>query len=340
MSTIEKISAEIGSEFWDVPQSEIRSGMFSESTQWFLSGRSALQAIIKELKDCHTVAMPSWCCDSMVKPFIDAGMQVHFYPVYYDAGLVQEISLDCDILFLMDYFGYMGAQPDIAGYSGVVIRDVTHSLMSCVYADANYYFGSLRKWCGIWTGGYAWTANGNRLPTEYADDCGYAALREKAMQCKQSYISGQRTADKQYLKMFSEAEDILERVGIVPAADRDVCLAQQLDVEHIRSRRRANAEILRRAFSDWLVFPEIKDSDCPMFVPVLIPGGKRDSLRKYLIQHEIYCPVHWPVSKYHRLDKKTEFIYENELSLVCDQRYTEKDMYRVVDTINSFWKEN
>ena len=70
--------SEIGSEFWDVPIVEKQNSLFPEFTQWYLSGRSALQAIIKELKDCHIVAMPSWCCDSMIKPFVDVGIKVHF----------------------------------------------------------------------------------------------------------------------------------------------------------------------------------------------------------------------------------------------------------------------
>ena len=70
---------EIGSEFWDVPTVNKDNCIFPESTQWFLSGRSALQSISKEIKHCHTVAIPSWCCDSMIKPFMDAGMEVHNY---------------------------------------------------------------------------------------------------------------------------------------------------------------------------------------------------------------------------------------------------------------------
>ena len=73
-----------------------------------------------------------------------------------------------------------------------------------------------------------------------------------------------------------------------------------------------------------------------MFVPVLVPYGKRDELRKYLIENEIYCPVHWPESKYHKLDERTEYIYQNELSLVCDQRYTESDMNRIVEVIKTY----
>ena len=73
-----------------------------------------------------------------------------------------------------------------------------------------------------------------------------------------------------------------------------------------------------------------------MFVPILVPDGKRDGLKRYLIKKGIYCPIHWPVGKYHRLDERTEYIYKNELSLVCDQRYTEEDMERIVKAIQLF----
>ena len=330
---------EIGSEFWDVPAAEKDNDLFPESTRWYLSGRSALQAIIKELGEARTVSMPSWCCDSMIKPFADAGFDIHFYPVYWQEGLVQEPDLNSDVLFILDYFGYTGAAPDLSGYKGIVIRDVTHSVFSAKYSDADYYFGSLRKWCGVWTGGYAWTSKGHRLSVENSDDAGYTALREKAMQLKDSYINGRGVQDKGYLGVFEEAEECLENIGIAPASDRDIHFAEKLDTEFIRSRRRANAEVLCKAFPDWLIFPVPSAADTPMFVPVLVPDGRRDELRRYLIRNEIYCPIHWPVSEYHRLDERTKYIYENELSLVCDQRYTEEDMTRMVETIQMFMEE-
>ena len=330
---------EIGSEFWDVPTINQKNNLFPESTQWYLSGRSALQAIIADLGEARSVSLPSWCCDSMIKPFIDAGLEANFYPVYWSEGrLIQEWSFDCDVLFLIDYFGYTGAIPDLNGFKGTVIRDVTHSLFSKTYSDADYYFGSLRKWCGVWTGGYAWAKDGRRLRTGLPDDGEYVSFREKAMLQKAEYISGQRE-DKSYLQIFEEAEGLLESVDSSAAADRDIQIAKKLDIKIIKNRRRANAEILRSAFPDWLIFSEQSPNDVPMFVPVLIPGGKRNELRRYLINNEIYCPIHWPVSDFHRLDGKEQFIYDNELSLVCDQRYKEEDMYRMVETIKVFWKE-
>lgn len=330
---------EIGSEFWDVPVAEKGHVLFPKTTQWYLSGRSALQAVIGDLGEAKSVSLPAWCCDSMIKPFFDAGLEIFLYPVYFDNGLIQEVNVDSDVLLLMDYFGYSSPVPDLRSYKGAVIRDVTHTLFSTTYLDSDYFFGSLRKWCGVWTGGYAWTGDGHGLPLGNSDDFGYVSLREKAMRLKNSFINGWGITDKKYLSVFEEAEECLEKVGIAPAADRDVWLAARLNVTEIKKKRRDNAEVLRSAFPEWLIFPELKPTDTPMFVPVLVPDGRRDALRRYLIQNEIYCPIHWPVSSYHKLDKRTEQIYENELSLVCDQRYTENDMDRIVKTINAFWKK-
>ncbi len=333
---------EIGSEFWNVPTAEQVCKLFPETTQWFLSGRSALQGIIKDMKRekrIHTVAMPSWCCSSMIIPFLREGIEVRFYPVYWNKNLIQEITIDSDVLFLMNYFGYSSAAPNISGYSGIIIRDVTHSIFSATYNDADYYFGSLRKWCGVWTGGYAWSRDGNVLTMEEADDHGYTILRERAMRLKNGYMNGFidkegfGITEKGYLGIYREAEERLETTGIAPAADRDIRLAKRLDVEMIKARRRDNAKILRSAFSDWLIFPEMNDTDCPMFVPILVPDGKRDAFRRYLIQNDIYCPVHWPVSEHHKLDERELYIYQNEMSLVCDQRYTEEDMQRLVGAL-------
>lgn len=332
------MAMEIGSEFWNVPVIEENSGLFPETTQWYISGRSALQAIITDLEGAGNVLLPAWCCDSIIKPFIDAGMDVNFYPVYWQDSLVQEINQDSDVLLVMDYFGYTGQQPDMSCYKGTIIRDVTHSIFSTKYYDSDYYFGSLRKWCGVWTGGYAWTNDGRKLQSGKMDCSEYVTLREKAMHQKADYINCVKK-DKGYLRIFDEAEEYLETVGIAPAESRDITLADYLDVEMIVERRRANAMVLRKAFADWLVFAETKAADTPMFVPILVPDGKRDALRHHLINHEIYCPVHWPLSSFHKLDEETKRIYENELSLVCDQRYTEDDMYRMVEIIKRFMED-
>lgn len=321
---------EIGSEFWEVPTIDANNPFFS-NTEWFLSGRSALQAIIKDMS-IKSVSLPDWCCDSIIIPFTKSDIRTEFY-----SALQPIRSIKTDAILIMDYFGYTGYS-NIENYQGVVIRDLTHSIFSKKYEDADYYFGSLRKWAGFWTGGYAW---GFRHSIDFQlDDYGYTILRKKAMLSKSQYINSRSDGIpyvakyKAYLNIFENAEDILEDVGIVPAASRDIDFANKLDINLIMKKRRDNSNVLLKAFTDIAIFPEVNDKDCPMFVPVRVRN--RDALRKYLINHEIYCPVHWPLSTYHHIDESAKSLYAEELSLVCDQRYDEEDMLRIIDTIKSF----
>lgn len=314
---------EVGSEFWHVPIDN-DNGLFSDDVQWFESGRSALSAIIRE-NNFKTVALPDWCCDSMVKPFVDSGIEVSFYPAFQ-----KRLDAKTDAILLMDYFGYTN-QNSREGYQGIVIRDMTHSLFSDVYKDADYYFGSLRKWAGFYTGGFA---KGLKKTVSFDKKrADYISLRTEAMQQKEAYILGESDS-KEYLNVFGRAEELLEVAGIFPADEEDIRRAKRLDVSFIRHQRRANAGILLQYFSDIAVFPEMQDTECPLFVPILVDN--RDALRQHLIQNEIYCPVHWPKSQYHQLSPEREDFYDRELSLVCDQRYTEQDMLRMVAIIREF----
>ena len=331
-------SYEIGSEFTRVPLTDKKNDIFPAFARHYVSGRSALKAIISELDSCRSVALPSWCCDSMIKPFADAGIRVEFYPVYYDGGLKQEIQTDTDAILVMDYFGY-SSDTLLPEYGGTVIRDVTHSLFSGRYDDADYYFGSLRKWCAVPAGGFAYANDGHPLCAGKEDISAYTNLRAKAMHLKDRYLSGESSADKGYLALFNEAEEMLDGFGAVSSNGYDTVSYENIDAVSIKRARRENAEILRSAFKDWLLFPNMKETDCPLFVPVLVPGGKRDALRAFLINRSVYCPVHWPVSKYHSPGEKERFIYDNELSLVCDQRYTPRDMQYIVNTIRLFSEE-
>ena len=314
---------EIGSEFWSVPQAK-QNALLPEETQWFASGRSALKAILQENR-FKTAALPAWCCDSMILPFLEEGIKVEFY---------QNELPKADVALVLEHFGF-SSELDTACFHGIIIRDLTHSLFSARKEDADYYFGSLRKWAGFYTGGFAW---GFKNPVSYeAEATELLQLRDRAMEWKARYIQG-KTEDKGYLSLFSEAEELLEHIGVAPAAERDIDLAKHLDASFIVARRRENAQLLLDAFSDIAIFPKMGENDCPLFVPILVPDGKRNALRAHLIENKIYCPVHWPVSEYHSLTKEQTRLYENELSLVCDQGYGAEDMQRMIDVIDSFFR--
>lgn len=305
--------SEIGSEFWNVPTCQERNDVFPEHTKWFLAGRTALKYIIW---DCgiKSVSIPEWCCESMIAPFIEADVQVIFYS--------EKPSVNTDAVFIIDYFGYTVHNHVPDGYVGIVIRDMTHSIFSASYEDADYYFGSLRKWAGFWTGGFAW---GNWKKAEVIAPCDehYVFLRRTAMEAKEIYIAG-KTNRKGFLELFKEADIYLKTCGVCSAEERDVESAKFFDWVTVKTIRRANAKILLNYFEGLF---QLKENDCPLFVPINV--NNRDRLRAYLIRNKIYCPVHWPKNDHNG----------TELSLICDQRYGEEDMLRICRTIDNFQKE-
>lgn len=334
-------SREIGSEFWNIPVlPQETTNVFSKEMRWFLSGRVALEYIVSDIKarfSVSSVAMPSWCCDSMIIPFLRNGIEVLFY-TFDDSENIPE----CDVLFFMEHFGYIRHKKAI-GFHGIVIYDVTHSMFSENFgfkrvndAKAQYFFGSLRKWAGFKTAGFA-----GMLDSEFVADMPdainseYIKLRTQAMLGKEEYITG-KTDAKDYLKLFSQAEELLDLGANGIASDDDVCAATKLDVDFIKKRRRDNAAELLKAVSDVAIYPEINDDDCPLFVPIRLKKEKRDALRKYLINNDVFCPIHWPLTEWHKITTEQKEIYDEELSLVCDQRYTVRDMQYVCELINNF----
>lgn len=336
---------EIGSEFWEIPvQEELQTIKMPSGTKYLASGRSALSYIIEDIKEkepLRTILLPSYCCETMIEPFLSHGIDVEFYPVTIDdhGRLKQEIpgNHGSDGILLMDYFGYKRGEHRTKKRE-ISIYDATHSIFTGMISNVDYLYGSMRKWAGFWTGGYAYCINGEfALPEPSVMDHAYVELRKKAMEEKDAYIKGcSDDQNKSFLSLFARASEMMTSKSNLCAAERDVELLSKFDVMGMKQQRRENAKVLLKYVDKYALFAELSEDDCPLFVPVVLPNKIRDRLRKHLIEKRIYCPIHWPISRLHKLTPETERIYTEELSLVCDQRYDEKDMERMGQIIVEF----
>lgn len=326
---------EIGGDFFDIPMLEKDNHLFDDAS-FFISGRSALDFVIKDIKNKYSVktaALPSWCCDSMIKPFVDNGLEVSFYPVTYSNNkLCINLNRKCDVILKMNYFGY-DVTP-IGEYKGIVIDDITHNPFS--KSNYEYTIGSLRKWAGFYTGGFASCKNGFSIDFYKKENDEYVSLRKEAMKQKKAYLSGE-TNNKMHLETYAKAEEMLDDSIEYCASVLDIEVAKQMDIDYIISKRRENAETLLLSLNEFSMFKEIKKEDKPMFVPILVRNRKE--LKKFLIDNGVYCPVHWPVSSLHKLNDDERFVYDHELSLVCDQRYNTVDMKYIIQKIKEFGVE-
>jgi hypothetical protein len=338
---------EIGSEFWE-------AAPLKSNIVYLMSGRTALEFIICDILKTHyinSVLLPSYCCHTMVEPFIRHNISVRFYDVFYDPkiGICADIPdyNKNEIFYYMTYFGFSEIHginiEEIRNTYELIIEDRTHSAFidkGVVIGDYSYL--SYRKWTGFL--GIASCEKTNGYFSDYPTDFGvkYCSLRKNAMQQKGIYINTGNANKEEFLALFNEAEELLETDYLSYSAP-DECFRQLIscDFEAMKNIRRRNADFLIRELSGisgvQLIYSKRNDHDTPLFVPVL--SKNRDALRKYLTENRIYCPTHWPLSDYHEdVNERGKSIYKEELSLVCDQRYDLDDMERIVKTIKDFFR--
>ena len=329
---------EIGSEFWieNAPKTLLteRDGVYC------LSGRTAIDLILQEVlkkRIVKSVAMPAWCCDSMIAPFLAHGIDVRFYDYGHTENI--EITESNEIFYLTNYFGYentldLEVVRKIKESGSIILYDRTHSFLmdDKEYKDlSDYSFASIRKWMGVIGGA---VIEGIEKPE--LRDCPYISVKEKAMLYKFRYLTGDNSIKKdEFLAAFGEfghqlAEDYCNYV----MDDFSYTLYKQKYLQKMKQHRRENAVYIHENLKGVQFMYEFTDKSVPLFVPVLFESKEqRDYVRKKLIEQQIYCPVHWPQPKQIPSDYKVNDMVSRELSLICDQRYGLTEMERMVTQI-------
>ena len=104
---------EIGSHFWAAETGDRPFEPLADAAL-VLSGRTALDYIIRDIRtkrEVRRACLPSYCCASMIEPFIRNGVEVAFYDVVYeDCRLRYDLGdvPSCEIGLVMQYFGFGG----------------------------------------------------------------------------------------------------------------------------------------------------------------------------------------------------------------------------------------
>ena len=335
---------EIGSEFQLIDKDcgaglKLTEEVITDYTFTF-SGRTAIETVLENEKNISKVYIPSYCCDSIIEPFVKANIEVVFYAINYKEGLDIEFNIpdDIDCVLWCNYFGFNAQMPNVEEFidrGGIVIEDITHSLLSekKFHESSTYLVASIRKWFPILSGGYCATVKNKlsykpkHIPPRYFLD-----NKISAMSLKREYLKGDKNIDI-FLKKFKSCNEWLEENYSGLTIDKySADFLYNLDEAYIRLKRKKNAEALYlnlKNNNDIKFLFDLNLMDCPLFVPIIILNGKRDELQRKLIENNIYCPIHW---------KKPEYgcssnLYDLELSLICDQRYNENDMRKIASII-------
>ena len=344
---------EIGSEFWDVPLRDQEEIYIGRETQFVLSGRTALELAALDLiaeRKIRSICLPAYCCESMVIPFKKAGLKIQFYDVEpSEEGVHRSIRSDhgCDAVLLLDYFGFsqteteeMAEREHKRGTAVILDRVQSEYSQSSSEKYADYIVTSWRKWffscaAAVTKRSGVWNEKPLKAPHEQ-----YVSLRKEAAGKKAAWIQTGSGSKQSFLDAYARAEGFLDKDFSDYAADPESeQVLHCLNVSLLKRRRRENAEVLYKELKDFdsgnirPLFPELGTGDVPLFVPVLVDPALRSPLRQWLIDNQVYCPVHWP-------DPRTgggAALYAQELSLLCDQRYHKEEMKYQIQMIREFF---
>lgn len=343
---------EIGSEYWKASieaQSLLPWDSWVGDKRFYVSGRTALDSILRDLlleRSCKNACIPSFCCESMILPFIKNGLSIFFYPVtclngYLFADLTKIPKVD--IVLTIDYFGFDKTDQTLCPKDVVIIEDATHSLFGKEKKEnTSYCFASLRKWGPI-SGAAVAAKRENEfvLPRENKQHTKFITKREIGYTQKSRYIYNECDYKAHYLDTFSSAEALLDNDNNGYAADpNSMAVFGAIATSDMIEKRRENVAFLLEALYGLQcvhpLFSVLKPDTCPLFFPVIVEKDRRNALQAFLRRNEVYCPIHWPLTCHHTINKEEMYLYEHSLSLLCDQRYTTKNMQRQVSLIEEF----
>ena len=316
-----------------------------KSTSFFLSGRSALFALLKfgiKEHNWEKVFIPSYYCYEVNKYIEELPIEVNTY-LYNPFAKNQNKCIDIvdkktNVILNPDYFGVkkMGA---IGYVNAFIIEDLTHNLLSIKNSKADYVFGSLRKELPMPVGGFLYSNVYNKIPD------GKIKLEAKkitfqkitAMYLKQQYLEGEINNKKEFREHYINSEKQLElKLEDAKLPKVAQAILEELDIEKILNQKAKN---LKDAFKYLNIYNNvsincnIKNKGFGLFFKFRTKE-RRDTFRNYLIKESIFPAILWP-------GQKTDFDIEVENTIVflhIDYRYIEKEIRYITDKINTFFK--
>ena len=318
----------------------------SYDTVYTDSGRSALR-LLKRMLPKGNVLLPAYICESVIKEFRE-DYEITFYGIKRDFSvdledLKKKLDEQVAVVYLMHYFG--GLQEDsVLEYLKemkqkdrfIIIEDTTHSIFTRSHTIGDYCICSLRKWFPIMDGGVLYALT--QLPVVTCElKSEQPSKRLDAMVLKHLYINEGLDCNALYRSIFLETEHQLdEQEDVYGMSPLSQVILKGISISEMCEKRRLNYEAVAMFLADKKWKSALTGGEIvPLAYPVYV--SDRNRFRNYLIDHQIYCAVHWPLEGT-ELENHSDakWISDHILSFPIDQRYDELHMKYLEAVINNY----
>lgn len=318
----------------------------SDNGIFFASGRGAFAAILKRIivnkNTIHKwggIMLPDYLCSSITQVCIDEKISYQFYHIKDDLLPDEEQLMpkldDNSVVLLISYFGMIDVEnvadrikkqnPNV-----VIILDDVQNYYS-QYSEStfwDYRFNSYRKWFAVPDGAQVFCKSGSIDLPHTKNTFAQYKFSGNVLKNFSEWVE-----DSLCLDLIGKGEEILDTDYNCECSQISRHLIPQLSLEEIKVKRKENASFLHSELEK-LGFKHIYCSDCvPLFIPVFL--NNRIEVRKEMFKNNIFTPIHWPYESDNLNGNIKNPLYETELSLICDQRYSLDDMKRQIDILNN-----
>lgn len=312
--------------------------------------RGGLDLLVERL-DPRRVWLPAFLCDALLTARV--GPRARFYglgeDLALDAEAIDALALGPDDLFVA--IAFFGRAPERAVLERVrergarVLVDASGALLTGgLEAAADYLLSSPRKFVGVPDGGLL-VPVGDAPWFEPAalDAWSDVALALEAVRARAAFDArGGDGPEREWFASFSAAEEAAPD-GPRAMHPRSREALARADWVAIAERRRANHRSLAKGIAAdddlrvRLLHPELGDDEVPLGAfAIFDEPGARDAARSALYAACIYAPLHWSLDGVVPSDFAREHDLASRcLTLVCDQRYDERDMRETIEVLGA-----
>lgn len=292
------------------------------------SGRTAFEFILKNTQ-FSKVYLPLYICDTVLQALERTDTEYAFYRL--DSAFDPEIKgLDHnEAILYVNYFGLMekNVRKVIDKFNNIII-DNSQAFFSKLDNTLSFY--SPRKFFGVPDGGFAYV--NKELNVDYEKDISSKRITHLLTRLENSAEAG--------YEQFLKNEESFKNIKIKQMSDLTKSLLKSIDFEQVKKRREANYLFLHDSLSEFNELSPVLDlkPNGPMVYPFL--NSKNKGLKQKLIEKKIYIPTYWPNIKKWEACKGhfEEYLVENLLPLVIDQRYLESDLKEMLSVVMRYMR--
>lgn len=344
---------ELGSEFnlslnrLSVTDQNLFSYLRNYGTLWVDYGRTAIKQI--PLDRHKKVLLPEFACASVVSCFSHFE-KIQFYRIKENFqidvnDLEEKINEEVGTIYIIHYFGFNQNTDALTRICNnakqlgiVIVEDTTQSLFSVRQTIGHYCVASIRKWMPAPQGGVLYAPKETQLPQKVRLQKSTDNRRAYGQILKDLFLEEGLDVNTEYRRIFTEAEDSVDSLRQPQGlSDLSRFLISCVNIEELICARKRNAKYVENALKDFGIMPVkcFSEEECPLAYPLRVK--KRDDFKRYLMEHRIYCAVHWPFDKVMPEERpQGKKNAETLISLPIDQRYGLEEIAYMMDTIRCY----